>query len=108
MSRALPCRALAALALLGPTIVRAQATMEVTVRSGETCRSLAARLYGDPDAYDRIHEHNPEMGPPPHRLVPGTVLIVPRPEPPRTPHRGSPPGRAPRSRRCGVRRRARG
>lgn len=62
---------------------RAQdATIEITVREGETCRSLAARVYGDPDAYDRIHAHNPQMGPPPHRLEAGTVLRVARPEPP--------------------------
>ena len=31
-------------------------------------------------AYDRIHRLNPGLGPPPHRLVPGTVLVLPRPE----------------------------
>lgn len=56
--------------------------MEVTVRPGETCRALAERIYGDADAYPRIHELNPHLGPMPHHLEAGAVLRVPRPEPP--------------------------
>ncbi|MCZ7685218.1 MAG: LysM peptidoglycan-binding domain-containing protein [Sandaracinaceae bacterium] len=74
--------ALAALLAFAPEVRAQEPTLEVTVQPGETCRSLAARIYGDAEAYDRIHAHNPQMGPPPHRLVPGTVLRVPRPEPP--------------------------
>lgn len=74
--------AIAALLAFAPEVRAQEPTLEVTVQPGETCRSLAARIYGDAEAYDRIHAHNPQMGPPPHRLSPGTVLRVPRPEPP--------------------------
>ncbi|MCB9594111.1 MAG: FecR domain-containing protein [Sandaracinaceae bacterium] len=56
--------------------------LTVTVREGESCRTLAARVYGDPEAYPRIHEQNPELGPMPHHLRAGQVLRVARPEPP--------------------------
>ncbi|HJL16724.1 MAG TPA: hypothetical protein RMH99_13760 [Sandaracinaceae bacterium LLY-WYZ-13_1] len=52
------------------------------MREGDTCRGIARRIYGDPEAYERIHAHNPELGSPPHALAPGTVLRLPRPEPP--------------------------
>ncbi|MCA9609607.1 MAG: FecR domain-containing protein [Myxococcales bacterium] len=74
---------LVALALSFTSVATAQPDlMEVTVREGEGCRGLAERIYGDPEAYPRIHETNPQLGPMPHHLAPGTVLRVPRPEPP--------------------------
>ncbi|MEQ8892871.1 MAG: LysM peptidoglycan-binding domain-containing protein, partial [Sandaracinaceae bacterium] len=60
---------------------RAQAT-RYTVREGDTCRGIATRVYGDGEAYRRIHDANPQLGPPPHDLEPGTVLTLPAPEPP--------------------------
>ncbi|MBX3274346.1 MAG: FecR domain-containing protein [Sandaracinaceae bacterium] len=70
-----------ALALVLPASLAAQPELvEITVREGDTCRSIAARVYGDADAYSLLHRHNPELGPMPHRLVPGTVLRVPPPE----------------------------
>ena len=60
---------------------RAQAT-RYTVREGDTCRGIATRVYGDGEAYRRIHAANPQLGPPPHDLEPGTVLTLPAPEPP--------------------------
>lgn len=60
----------------------AQELFEYTVRPGDSCRGIATRVYGDGDAYPRIHEHNPGLGPMPHHLEPGTVLRLPRPEPP--------------------------
>ncbi len=79
-------RRLAGLALLSAAIAGPASAqpdlMEVTVREGEGCRALAERIYGDPEAYPRIHEHNPQLGPMPHHLSAGTVLRVPRPEPP--------------------------
>ena len=63
------------LALAGTA--RAQEVVEYTVREGDTCASIARRFYGDARAYDRIHDHNPGMGAPPHRLEAGTVLRLP-------------------------------
>ncbi|MGE0790270.1 MAG: FecR domain-containing protein [Sandaracinaceae bacterium] len=56
---------------------RAQDIIQYTVRAGDSCRSIAQRVYGDGDAYPRIHELNPELGPTPHHLAPGTVLRLP-------------------------------
>jgi hypothetical protein len=50
---------------------------EHTVREGETCASIARRYFGSGGAYDLLHEANPELGPPPHSLAPGTVLRIP-------------------------------
>ncbi len=51
---------------------------DYTVVKGDTCSAIARRVFGDRKAYDRIHEHNPTMGPTPHTLVPGTILKLPR------------------------------
>lgn len=51
---------------------------DYTVKKGDSCASISKRFFGDRKAYDRIHEHNPGMGPTPHDLVPGTVLKLPR------------------------------
>ncbi|MEM9192157.1 MAG: LysM peptidoglycan-binding domain-containing protein [Myxococcota bacterium] len=55
----------------------AQDTREYTVRSGDTCASIAQRFFGDRSAYDRLHDLNPNLGPLPHRLRPGMRLRVP-------------------------------
>jgi hypothetical protein len=67
---------------VAPAIAHAQRgdTVEYRVEEGDTCASIARRFYGSSRAYDRIHRLNPGLGPPPHRLVPGTVLVLPRPE----------------------------
>jgi hypothetical protein len=54
-------------------------TFRYRVQPGDSCASIARRLYGSSRDYERIHELNPDLGPPPHRLEPGTVLILPRP-----------------------------
>ncbi len=80
VSPALVSLALASLTLASPA--RAQELFDYTVRPGDSCRAIAARVLGDADAYPQIHAHNPELGPMPHRLAPGTVLRLPRPSPP--------------------------
>ena len=50
--------------------------IDITVNKGDSCASIARRLYTDPKYVDLIHSHN-DMGPPPHHLVEGTVLHVP-------------------------------
>jgi len=57
----------------------AQEFMDYTVAPGDTCGSIAERIYGSPRRYMRIHTHNPALGPLPHRLMPGTVLRLPLP-----------------------------
>lgn len=47
------------------------------VQKGDTCGGIARKLYGDARRFDLIHAHNPGMGPTPHKLVPGTVLMMP-------------------------------
>jgi hypothetical protein len=51
---------------------------EYTVQQGDTCLGIARRVLGDRTAYTLIHQHNPQLGPEPHKLVPGTVLKLPR------------------------------
>ncbi|NNE17117.1 MAG: LysM peptidoglycan-binding domain-containing protein [Myxococcales bacterium] len=53
-------------------------TYEYRIQPGDTCAAIAERLFGNKRRWDLIHKHNPDMGPAPHRLVPGQVLILPR------------------------------
>ena len=52
--------------------------IDYVVVAGDSCAGISRRLYGNGRRYDIIHAYNPDMGPPPHRLVPGTVLHLPR------------------------------
>ncbi len=79
--RALAMRAtLVAIVTLAPCAASAQELTDYTVREGDTCGQIAERMYGSPRRYDRIHEHNPQLGPMPHRLRAGAVLRLPPPE----------------------------
>lgn len=51
---------------------------DYTVVEGDTCAGISQRFFGNRRRYDLIHAYNPDMGPPPHDLVPGTVLRLPR------------------------------
>ena len=51
---------------------------DYTTVEGDTCAAISERFFGDRRRYDLIHAYNPGMGPPPHDLVPGTVLHLPR------------------------------
>lgn len=53
-------------------------TFEYVIQPGDTCAGIAERLFGNKRRWDVIHKHNPGMGPTPHRLVPGKVLIMPK------------------------------
>ena len=57
---------------------------DYTVKPGDTCASIALRVYGDSTRYDLIHDNNPGFGASPHNLQPGTVLHLP-PKPTATP-----------------------
>lgn len=62
-----------------PAAASAQTFEDYTVQPGDSCASIAERFYGSPRRYDRIHDHNPDLGALPHRLRPGTVLRLPLP-----------------------------
>lgn len=53
-------------------------TFEYTVREGDTCSGIARQFFENGRRYDIIHSFNPTMGPPPHDLLAGTVLVLPR------------------------------
>ena len=53
-------------------------TFEYTVRDGDTCAAIAKRFFGDAKRYDIIHQYNPGMGPTPHDLKAGRILILPK------------------------------
>ncbi len=61
-----------------PTATDAVDIVEYTVQPGDTCGRISQRMWGNARRYDIIHSYNPGMGPPPHRLVAGTVLRLPR------------------------------
>jgi hypothetical protein len=52
-------------------------TLRYTVQAGDTCMGVARRFYGDAGRYHVIHRANPKLGPTPHTLAPGSVLILP-------------------------------
>lgn len=74
--------ALALLLLLvaAPAAAQDAEMLEYAVREGETCPMIARRMYGHSRRYDLIHEHNPELGPMPHRLRAGQILQLPQVE----------------------------
>ncbi|MBK8234358.1 MAG: OmpA family protein [Deltaproteobacteria bacterium] len=53
-------------------------TFQYTVVDGDTCAAIAKRFYGDAKRYDIIHQYNPGMGPTPHHLEAGRMLLLPR------------------------------
>lgn len=53
-------------------------TFEYHVVEGDSCAAIARRFFGDRTRYDIIHQYNPGMGPTPHHLEPGRILILPR------------------------------
>lgn len=61
-----------------PAIAAAQtANSEYTTKAGDDCVGIAVRAYGDRRAVELIHKANPQMGPAPHVIKPGTVLKLP-------------------------------
>jgi len=55
-------------------------TEQYTVEAGDTLRSIAQQVYGDPAQWPRIYDANREtIGPDPDTLSAGTRLRVPRP-----------------------------
>jgi hypothetical protein len=48
-----------------------------TVQDGDSCAKIAKTLFGDSRRIDIIHQFNP-LGQPPHHLVPGQILQLPK------------------------------
>ncbi len=61
-----------------PTATDSVEIIEYTVVAGDNCGRIAQRMWGNARRYDIIHSYNPDMGPPPHQLIAGTVLHLPR------------------------------
>lgn len=76
-------RRLATLAVVAPTVAglvrpaRADGTTDYVVKAGDTCYRIATRELGDRDQLDELHALNPQLGPLPHKLVPGQILKLP-------------------------------
>ncbi len=78
------------LAFIAPNALLAQARIpdgeielfDYTVQAGDTCAGISRQFFGNGRRYDLIHAYNPNMGPPPHDLVAGTILRLPRTAPP--------------------------
>ncbi len=69
------------LATVAPlSVAAAESTFEYTVRTGDTCTTIAKEIYGDGRRSDLVHRHN-RLGPPPHVLRPGQILVLPTVEP---------------------------
>ena len=59
-------------------------TVQYTTQAGDTCTSIAERVYGSATRIDVIHLYNP-LGAMPHRFPAGRVLTLPRTPPPPRP-----------------------
>ncbi|MFO0683668.1 MAG: LysM domain-containing protein [Sandaracinus sp.] len=70
---------IAVLALSSVAAAQEARLEDYVVQEGDSCATIAERWYGSPRRYDRIHEHNPELGPMPHHLHAGQVLHLPLP-----------------------------
>lgn len=58
-----------------------KAAVEYVVQKGDSCVGIARRELGDPKRYKELHVLNPILQvPQPHKLVPGTVLLLPAPK----------------------------
>ena len=59
------------------------AMIDYVIQPGDTCSGIAAKMYRDKLRYDIIHDYNPQLGSrPPHSLVDGDVLRLPKTLPP--------------------------
>lgn len=62
--------------LLVPARGEANALVRYTVLRGETCTTIARKLFGDGKRVELLHANN-ALGPPPHHLTAGQILQVP-------------------------------
>ena len=51
--------------------------VEYTVKAGDTCSTIAASFFDDVKRIDLVHQLNPQLGPVPHHLQAGQVLLLP-------------------------------
>ena len=69
-------QALLFLSCLGAQVALADETVSYTVVAGDSCGKIAKKFFGASARYDLIHKYN-QLGPTPHKLKPGTILILP-------------------------------
>ncbi|MCA9705957.1 MAG: LysM peptidoglycan-binding domain-containing protein [Myxococcales bacterium] len=61
-------------------------TIEYTIQKGDSCASIAQKVYGDHEQYELIHQYNRWLGAQlPHHLEPGQTLVLPKTVPPALP-----------------------
>jgi len=61
-----------------PPAPEAAAAASYTVQGGDTLAAIARKLYGDPNAWNRIYQANRDQLENPHALKIGQVLTIPR------------------------------
>jgi hypothetical protein len=64
------------LSIFTARIALADDTVSYTVVAGDSCGKIAKKFFGASARYDLIHKYN-QLGPTPHKLKPGTILILP-------------------------------
>ena len=68
----------------GPARATKTEVVDYTVAAGDDCRQIVRRVWpaaAEKEGLDKLHALNPQLGPQPHNLVPGSVLKLPEPEP---------------------------
>ncbi len=61
---------------LGPTEAPDDETFIYTVEPDQGCGEIAEKVYGVRRAFPRIHAHNPDLGPRPHRFQVGQRIVL--------------------------------
>jgi hypothetical protein len=80
-ARGLALGALVAAFATAARAARAEELLHYTVQAGDTCETVAQKLFADSSATELLHKYNPQLGPRPHHLKPGQVLAMPPPTP---------------------------
>ncbi len=89
-------RALALLLTLGLATPAhaAPPLVDYVVQDGDTCQTIARKIYGSSKHLKLLHANN-QLGPLPHKLKPGTILKVPATAEPTNLSTTTPPTTAP-------------
>lgn len=72
------CSVCALLAMHPAAQADTPASIDYVVKPGDDCVSIAAEQLGDRARYRVVHQYNPNLGPLPHNLKPGSVMKLPK------------------------------